>query len=80
MLEPTYSIAPFTAAYQLMADRAAERFPDPLLNETTGQVNIELADPALIGDGLTPEAAAYSAAVLENCRLIPQEILTRRDL
>ena len=80
MLTPTYDIKPFTVAYQLMADRAAERFPDPLENETTGQVNIELADPALICEGLTSEAAAYSTAVLENCRLVPQEILTKRDL
>ena len=80
MLTPTYNIKPFTVAYQLMADRAAERFPDPLENETTGQINIELADPALICEGLTSEAAAYSTAVLENCRLVPQEILTKRDL
>ena len=80
MLTPTYAIKPFTVAYQLMADRAAERFPDPLENETTGQINIELADPALICEGLTPEAAAYSRTVLENCRLVPQEILTKRDL
>lgn len=80
MLEPRYKILPFTPAYQLMVDRAQDRFDDPLDNETTGQVNIEVADVSAICDGLTPEAAAYATAVIENCRLVPQEILTKKDL
>lgn len=75
-----YKFRAFTPAYQLMVDKASERFPDPADNETTGQVNIEPMDASLLVDGLTDEAAAYARAVIDDCGLIPQEILTRRDL
>ena len=39
-----------------------------------------MPDKSLKCEGLTEEAAAYARSVVEGCRLIPQEILTRRDL
>ena len=80
LLDAKYNLAPFTAGYQLMCDRAMERFPDPCDNEQTGQINIEVGDCSLLTGGLTPEAADYARAVIENCGLVPQEILTKRDL
>ncbi len=80
LLDSKYNLQPFTAGYQLMCDRAMERFPDPCDNEQTGQINIEVGDCSLICGGLTPEAADYARAVIENCGLVPQEILTKRDL
>lgn len=75
-----YPFAPFTPAYQLMIDKAQERYPDPADNEQTCQVNLGMPDMSLMCDDLTEEAAAYARSVVEGCRLIPQEILTRRDL
>lgn len=75
-----YPFAPFTPAYQLMIDKAQERYPDPADNEQTCQVNLGMPDMSLMCEGLTEEAAAYARSVVEGCRLIPQEILTRRDL
>lgn len=75
-----YKFRAFTPAYQLMVDKAQARFPDPADNESTGQVNIEPMDASLLVKGLTDEAAAYAKAVIDECGLIPQEILTRRDL
>ena len=80
LLDAKYNLAPFTPGYQLMCDRAMERFPDPCDNEQTGQINIEVGDCSLLTAGLTPEAADYARAVIENCGLVPQEILTKRDL
>lgn len=73
-------VTAFTPAYQLMVDRAMERYPDPADNERTTQANLSMPDMAAVCDGLTDEAAEYARAVVEGCRLIPQEILTRRDL
>ncbi len=80
LLDGKFEVKPFTPAYQLMCDRAMERFPDPENNERTGQINIEVGDTSVICDGLTPEAADYARAVIEGCGLIPQEILTKRDI
>ena len=80
LLDAKYNLAPFTPGYQLMCDRAMERFPDPCDNEQTGQINIEVGDCSLLTAGLTSEAADYARAVIENCGLVPQEILTKRDL
>ena len=80
LLEGKFEVKPFTPAYQLMCDRAMARFPEPGDNEKTGQINLEVGDTSVICDGLTPEAAAYAKAVIEDCCLIPQEILTKRDL
>ena len=80
LLEGKFEVKPFTPAYQLMCDRAMERFPDPADNEKTGQINVQVGDTAAICDGLTPEAAEYARAVIEGCGLVPQEILTKRDL
>lgn len=75
-----YPFKPFTPAYQLMVERAMERYPDPRDNERTGQESLGMPDLSMLCDGLTDEAAAYVRAVVEGCRLVPQEILTRRDL
>ena len=75
-----YPFAPFAPAYQLMIDKAMERYPDPADNEQTCQVNLGMPDMSLMCEGLTDEATAYARSVVEGCRLIPQEILTRRDL
>ncbi|MDO4850106.1 MAG: DUF2220 family protein [Coriobacteriia bacterium] len=80
LLDGKFEVKPFVPAYQLMCDRAMARFPDPADNEKTGQINIEVGDTSVICDGLTGEAAAYAKAVIEGCALIPQEILTKRDL
>ena len=80
VLGENYPFAPFTPAYQLMIDKAMERYPDPSDNEQTCQVNLGMPDMSLMCEGLTEEAAAYARSVVEGCRLIPQEILTRRDL
>ena len=80
LLDGKFEVKPFVPAYQLMCDRAMARFPDPADNEKTGQINIEVGDTSVICDGLTEEAAAYAKAVIEDCALIPQEILTKRDL
>ncbi len=80
LLEGKFVVKPFFPAYQLMCDRAMERFPDPKDNEKTGQVNIPVGDTGVICEGLTSEAAEYARTVIENCSLIPQEILMKRDL
>ena len=80
LLDGKFEVKPFVPAYQLMCDRAMARFPDPADNEKTGQINIEVGDTSVLCDGLTEEAAAYAKAVIEGCALIPQEILTKRDL
>ena len=80
LLDGKFEVKAFTPAYQLMCDRAMARFPEPGDNEKTGQINLEVGDTSAICDGLTPEAAAYAKAVIEDCCLIPQEILTKRDL
>ena len=80
VLGEKYPFKPFTPAYQLMVDRARERYPEPLDNEQTGQVNLDMPDMGMLCAGLSEEDAAYARAVVEGCRLVPQEILTRRDL
>lgn len=80
LLDGKFEVKAFTPAYQLMCDRAMVRFPEPGDNEKTGQINLEVGDTSVICDGLTPEAAAYAKAVIDGCCLIPQEILTKRDL
>lgn len=75
-----YGFKPFAPAYQLMVDKAQERFPDPADNENTKQINIEDYDVEPICSVLTDEAAAYAKAVVDSCELIPQEILTKQDL
>lgn len=80
LLDGKFEVKAFMPAYQLMCDRAMARFPEPGDNEKTGQINLEVGDTSVICDGLTPEAAAYAKAVIDGCCLIPQEILTKRDL
>ncbi len=75
-----YPLKPFTAAYQLMIERARERYPEPRDNERTGQGHVETPDTTLLCEGLSEEDAAYATSVVNHSRLIPQEILTRADL
>lgn len=75
-----YKFSPFSPAYRLMVDRAMERFPDPTDNESTGQANIDVPDMSLVCEGMSAEEADYARAVVESCGLVPQEILTKRDL
>ncbi|MGN0075983.1 MAG: Wadjet anti-phage system protein JetD domain-containing protein [Parafannyhessea sp.] len=75
-----YKFTSFSPAYKLMVDRAMERFPDPADNESTGQAKLDVPDMSLMCEGLSPEEADYARAVVEACGLIPQEILTKRDL
>lgn len=75
-----YPLRPFTAAYRLMIGRARDRYPEPLDNERTSQVNEEVPDLSLFAQGLDQEDLAYATSVIDHSRLIPQEILTRTDL
>lgn len=75
-----YKFSSFSPAYGLMVRRAMERFPDPSDNESTGQANIDVPDMSLVCEGMSAEEADYARAVVESCGLIPQEILTKRDL
>lgn len=75
-----YKFSSFSPAYRLMVDRAMERFPDPEDNESTGQSKLDVPDMSLVCEGLSPEEADYARAVVVGCGLIPQEILTKRDL
>jgi hypothetical protein len=63
-----------------MLERAMERFPDPLDNETTDQEAVPLAGLDLMEPLLKKREMAYLRDVVENSRLLPQEILTRSDL
>ena len=75
-----YKFSSFSPAYGLMVRRAMERFPDPADNESTGQANIDVPDMSLVCEGMSAEEADYARAVVESCGLVPQEILTKRDL
>lgn len=75
-----FAVVPFAEAYHLMLERAMERFPDPLDNETTDQEAVPLVGLDLMEPLLRNSEMAYLRDVVENSRLIPQEILTRADL
>ncbi|WP_239471725.1 Wadjet anti-phage system protein JetD domain-containing protein [Olsenella profusa] len=80
MADGHFEVRPFTAAYRLMLQRAMTRFPDPLDNEETDQAGVPLRGLDLLEGELKPREAAYLREVLDNARLIPQEILTAADL
>lgn len=80
MLEGRYKVTPFMPAYRLMLERAMERYPDPDQNERTTQDNVEVQDFSSMLEGLSDEQAAYFSSIIQKCGLIPQEILTKRDL
>lgn len=75
-----FAVTPFVEAYHLMLERAMERFPDPLDNRATDQEAVPLAGLDLMGPLLKKGEMTYLRDVVENSRLIPQEILTRADL
>ena len=75
-----FEVEPFAAAYRLMLRRAMERFPDPLDNEATDQNGVQVRGLELLEGSLKKREAAYLREVVENARLIPQEILTAEDL
>lgn len=78
--EGGFEVTPFAAAYRLMLKRAMRRFPDPLENEPCDQAGVPLSGLDLLEPLLEDKEAAYLRAVVENSRLIPQEILTHEDL
>ncbi|MGI6230529.1 MAG: Wadjet anti-phage system protein JetD domain-containing protein [Tractidigestivibacter sp.] len=80
VLGDRYPFKPFVPAYRLMIEKAMERYPDPADNEETGQTNVDVPDLSILCDELREEEAAYVRAVIDGCRLVPQEIVTRRDL
>ena len=63
-----------------MVRRAMRRFPDPLMNEETDQGGVRLDGIELMEGALDKDEMAYLRAVVEDARLIPQEILTAHDL
>ena len=75
-----FEVEPFAAAYRLMLRHAMERFPDPLDNEATDQNGVQVRGLELLEGSLKKREAAYLREVVENARLIPQEILTAEDL
>ncbi|MGN0286810.1 MAG: Wadjet anti-phage system protein JetD domain-containing protein [Atopobiaceae bacterium] len=79
-LDPKYHFKPFSPAYELMVQKASERYPDARDNEPTTQVNMEGYDVEPLCSTLSDDAAAYVRTVIDACELIPQEILTKRDL
>ena len=80
LLDGQYKATPFMPAYRLMLERAMERYPNPDQNERTTQENVEVADYSELLEPLTEEQAAYFSSIIDNCGLIPQEILTKQDL
>ncbi len=73
-------VEPFAAAYRLMLRRAMKRCPDPLDNEPTDQQQIEVQGLDIIVPYLSEAEAAYLVAVVEEARLIPQEIIAGTNL
>ena len=80
MAGESFVVRPFVPAYRLMLKRAMKRFPDPLENEETDQSNVAVRGLELFEGELKEKELAYLHAVLDGARLIPQEILTARDL
>ena len=80
MAGESFVVRPFVPAYRLMLKRAMKRFPDPLENEETDQSNVAVRGLELFEGELKEKELAYLRAVLDGARLIPQEILTARDL
>ncbi len=80
MADGRFAVEPFAPAYRKMLRRAMRRFPDPLQNEETDQRGVRLVGLELLEGVLDKKELAYLRAVVEGARLIPQEILTARDL
>ncbi|WP_204813121.1 Wadjet anti-phage system protein JetD domain-containing protein [Olsenella uli] len=80
MADGRFSVEPFAPAYRKMLRRAMRRFPDPLMNEETDQGGVRVVGLELMEGVLGADEMAYLRAVVEGARLIPQEILTARDL
>ena len=74
------TVRPLIPAYRLMLKRAMRRFADPLENEETDQGGVTVRGLDLFEGELKEKELAYLHAVLDGARLIPQEILTARDL
>ena len=74
------TVRPLIPAYRLMLKRAMRRFADPLENEETDQGGVTVRGLDLFEGELKDRELAYLRAVLDGARLIPQEILTARDL
>lgn len=76
----TYTVEPFAPAYKLMLKRAMKRWPDPLDNEYCGQSHVAVEGLDTFEPLLSDEEFAYLESVVRNSRLVPQEIVTARDL
>ena len=80
MAQGRFDVKPFVAAYRLMLKRAMERFPDPLDNEQTDQSGVAINGLEILEPHLKKKELAYLRELLDGARLVPQEILTARDL
>lgn len=75
-----YPVKPFIPAYRTMIERAMQRFPNPLDNEPCEQEGLAIEGIELFDGALPDEDLDYLRSVVEGSRLIPQEILTSKDL
>ena len=80
MASDDLAVRPLIPAYRLMLKRAMRHFADPLENEQTDQIGVPVRGLDLFEGELKERELAYLRAVLDGARLIPQEILTARDL
>ena len=80
MAQGRFDVKPFVAAYRLMLKRAMSRFPNPLDNEGTDQGGVAIHGLELLEPCLKKREFAYLRELLDGARLVPQEILTSRDL
>ena len=80
MAQGRFDVRPFAAAYRLMLKRAMARFPNPLDNEETDQGGVAIHGLELLEPCLKKKEFAYLCELLDGARLVPQEILTARDL
>ena len=80
LLDGQYKVVPFMPAYRKMLELAMERYPDAAENESTTQGRVEVDDYSEILSQLNENEAGYFSAVIEGARLVPQEILTKKDL
>ena len=80
MAQGRFDVKPFVAAYRLMLKRAMGRFPDPLDNEQTDQSGVAINGLELLEPHLKKKELTYLRELLDGARLVPQEIITARDL
>lgn len=79
-MDGAYPVKPFIPAYRAMIERAMQRFPNPLDNEPCEQAGLAIEGIELFDDTLPDNDISYLRSVVEGSRLIPQEIITSKDL